>query len=746
MTIGTREQDNFIPAEGRRPPRRRSVARWAALTLCGLYAFLFLWKIPSYYVYLRDECLGTACGRSVLTPLPSEAVASLGLTDAAFAGLYTGLSLFFFSVYLAVAVLILRKRPKEPMSWIAAVALNSQHITTFILTQWEGLGWLASALADLSMVAFIVFLLLFPDGRIVRGWMFWTALGAACVRNLAWYFPEQPWGAQRWPIWLTLLWMIVLYGTILWSRIVRYRRHADVAEKQQTKWVVYGLLLSQSGIVAVSVAPLLADRHFYSASGYETWKLVMDVAVQLLLLLIPVTLGISMLKKRLWDVDPIVNRTIVYGVLSTAIVALYSLAVWYLSIVFRTGPNMILSVLGAGLVAFAFAPLKARIQRIVNRLVYGGPSDPYSVLEKLGQRLKEPSSPDEVLDIVVRTVKDSLRLPYAAIRWNYQGEWRRAAAVGQESGEPIGIPLIDSGQEVGTLLVCARSPEEKFGEADWKLLRLLARQAGSVVRSVKQSMDIQLLLGDLLETREQLIFAREEERRSMRKNLHDDIAPRLAALRLTSSLAADWIRKDPNKAIDLLSKFKQDIGETVDEIRGIVYDLRPQALDELGLIGAVRQRIEQVRQLRQLRDLEADEPFEVELEAPDELPILPAAVEVGAYRILTEALVNVVKHARASLCRIRISLETEEDSGALTLLVADNGIGLGSREEAPASAEESKGGLGLFSLRERAEELGGSCYIGPGESGGTRIEARLPLRAGTIHGRGSNHAAYSVGR
>jgi signal transduction histidine kinase len=457
-----------------------------------------------------------------------------------------------------------------------------------------------------------------------------------------------------------------------------------------------------------------------------------------MMLPIPVTLGISMFRKRLWDIDPIVNRTLVYAGLSVIIIALYSLTVWYLAVIFQTGQNMVFSLLAAAVVAIVFAPLKERLQRIVNRLIYGEQNDPFSVLLKLGNRLKESSSPEAVLDTVVRTVRDSLRLPYAGIDLLQNGEKTRVAAAGAETPDLLSIPLVASGHEIGSLLVCARSPGENFNDADRKLLGILARQAGTVVQGVKQAMEIQLLLGDLQQTREQLIFAREEERRSMRRNLHDDIAPRLAAMRLTASLVVDWIRKDPRKAIDIMEKYKQDIGDTVEEIRSIVYDLRPQALDELGLIGAIRQRIDQIRHIQQVRDITDTAPLDVELRAPEQLPILPAAIEVGAYRIATEALVNVVKHSQADACIISVALD--QIDGYMIIEVTDNGVGLASRQP----GADTKGGLGLFSIKERAEELGGTCLIEQAGSGGTHIMARLPLRIPETKG-GIEHAAHSAG-
>lgn len=705
----------------RRPTGRRFAALTAVSLLCACYAVLLLSKIPAYYRYLRDVCYQNVCERSVMTPLPPAAARHAGLSASEYAGLHIGAALLLFLVYGFVALLILRKRPGEPISWLAAVALVSLQSTSFIQIQWEEIGWAGDVLGEISSLSFILFLLLFPNGRTVSRPLFWIAVGLSALRNIAWYFPDRPWGAGQWPGAVTLLWMVLMYGAIFYSQMLRYKRHAAVTEKQQAKWVLYGLLLAFVNVLAVSAAPLLIRPDFYEVKD-PVWMFVLDLAVQLFMLPIPVTLGISMLRKRLWDIDPIANRTLVYMSLSAILIMLYSLIVGYLSFLFRTGPNMIFSLAGAGLVAVGFAPLKEKLQRIVNRFIYGAQHDPYSVLEKLGVRLNEPSTPDVVLGIVVRTIKDSLRLPYVCIHLTHGGEQLMVAAEGREEGEAVSIPFYSYDRTIGSLNVCTRSPGEGFSEADWKMLNFLARQAATVVQGIRQAMEIQRLAGDLQDTREKLIFAREEERRAMRKNLHDDIAPRLAAMRLTSSLVVDWIRKDPAKAIEIVNKFKQDIGDTVNEIRGIVYDLRPSALDELGLSGAIRQRIEQIRHMQQVKHIVQPASLEVDLEAPEHLPFLPAAVEVGAYRIVTEALVNVAKHAGATRCRIQIMLDSVEQK--MVLEIADNGVGL----EAGRLSREEPGGLGLHSIRERAEELGGSCDIGPAVTGGTRVTACLPLK------------------
>ncbi|AJY74852.1 sensor histidine kinase [Paenibacillus beijingensis] len=708
------------------------VFRLTGMFMFGLIAVLFVSKIPSYYVYLKETCLMTACEYAAITPLPRQVVEKAGLTETGFALLYTGITLGFFLIYFAVAALILAKRPREPISIIASLALMSLVTPTFIGMQWRWYEGLVAVIDGLTMVSFILFLLWFPNGKFVRPWVTYPTIGLLAIRLISSCFPNQPWGIEQWPMWCNFLWFALQYGILLYNQYYRFRYAAVAVEKQQTKWVFYGIMLSLTGVFLLSFLPVFFQSDFYEIRD-PVWMFLLDLGVMLCTLPIPVTLGISVMRKRLWDIDPIVNRTLVYFLLSTLIIALYTLIVWYLSVLFHSEHYRFYSLFAAGVVAVVFAPLKEKLQRMVNQMLYGKKEDPYTALLQLGIRLKETLNPVESLDIVVQTVIDSLRIPYAGIGLIQNGETVLVAGERKENDQgEFSIELSSGGTALGWLYMGARSPGESFTEADRKLIDAIARQAGIVVRSVKQAMDIQLLLENLRESKEALIFAREEERREMRRNLHDDIAPRLAAMRLTASVASDWIRKDPEKAMEILTKFKADISETVDEIRGIVYDLRPHALDELGLVGAVRQRVEQLRDMQAVNGITDVDLLDIRLDAPDQLPNLPAAVEVGAYRIASEALVNVVKHADASSCVIRIAL----DECDLVIETTDNGIGLSGFYANRAG----KQGIGLTSIRERALELGGSCVIESFENGrGTKITARLPIKPLLDHGEGHVH-------
>jgi signal transduction histidine kinase len=313
----------------------------------------------------------------------------------------------------------------------------------------------------------------------------------------------------------------------------------------------------------------------------------------------------------------------------------------------------------------------------------------------------------------VKTVREALKLPYAAIALPRDPNGFEVVATSGEEppGDPLVLPLSYGGESVGELLLAPRAPGESFSAADRRLLDGLARHAGVAVHGVR-------VMADLRRSRERLVLAREEERRRLRRDLHDELAPTLAALGLSAATVGELISTDPKEAAFANEKLQAAIRATVGDVRRLVYDLRPPALDELGLIEAIRERAS--------RYGVGDEGFRATVEAPDELPPLPAAVEVAAYRIMQEALTNVSRHARASACTVRLACTESPSSRAITIEVTDDGVGL---------PETPEGGVGLHSMRERAAELGGECEIVSSWPSGTRVFARLPFREPLLEGR-----------
>jgi signal transduction histidine kinase len=515
---------------------------------------------------------------------------------------------------------------------------------------------------------------------------------------------------------IQLLWYVSSTAVLIYSQIYRFRQVSSPAERQQTKWVVYGVSI---GFIGFSGMSLLFDPRFHD--GTALTYVYLNALLNLALTAIPVTLAMAVMRRRLWDIDPLVKRTLVYAALTVSVVLLYTCAVLYLGQLFQSGNGFFVSLLATAIVSVAFAPLKEWLQRHINRLMKGRHDEPYEVLLELGNQLIRPLPPDAMLDAVVRTVKSALRLPYTGIAIGVGGHETVVASDGEPVDNPLAFPIIHRGEEVGTLYTASRSPGEAFSSEDGKLLDVLLRQAGPIVENVKMTLGMKLLVQDLQESREKLVLAREEERRQIRNNLHDDLAPRLAALALNAATAQKYVAKEPAAAIEMLADLRQVIRSTVEEIRTLVHDLRPPTLDELGLVGAIQIRIDELNKpaLKLAGERRADSLL-IRLDAPSSLPAMPAAVEVAVYRIVTESLANVVKHAQATSCTVRLDI-----SPAMELLIeiTDNGSGIHSMPQTSAST----GGIGLGSIRERAAELGGQCAIERTEQGGTRVSAILPL-------------------
>jgi signal transduction histidine kinase len=372
--------------------------------------------------------------------------------------------------------------------------------------------------------------------------------------------------------------------------------------------------------------------------------------------------------------------------------------------------NLLVSILAAGLVAVLFQPLRERLQRGVNRLLYGERDDPYAVLSRLGSRLESRLAPDAVLPAVTRTVQEALKLPYAEIQLRREDGFETAAAAGNPAENMLRLPLVYGGETVGRLVVGPRAGDGGFADVEWRLLEDLAHQIGASAHAALMTDEALRLSADLQRSRERLVEAREEERRRLRRDLHDGLGPQLSSQALTIDAVRTLMRRDPDAAEELLLDLKADAQDAVTDIRRLVYGLRPPALDDLGLLGALRESAAQY----------SAKGLSVSVEGPERLPPLSAAVEVAAYRIAQEALTNVARHAGASTGTVHFALE---EASVLCLEVRDNGRGMPNSQENTSV----RAGVGLTSMRERASELGGSLVVEPLPEGGTRVRARLPL-------------------
>jgi signal transduction histidine kinase len=451
---------------------------------------------------------------------------------------------------------------------------------------------------------------------------------------------------------------------------VRRWRLGTVVERRQVQLLAAAAALP---VVAVPIA-------FAGAGGWA-----FDVAA----LPLPFAIGVAVLTRGLYDLRTAANRGLVWLTLSAVVAGTYALVIVGVgSVVHVDRQAAWLPWLAAAVVAVSFAPVRDALQRGVNRLTYGRWDEPYDVLATLGSRLEASTAVTALLaDMTAELQALGLREPGL---FDAGGTLLAGSA---SDGHDAEVPLSAFGERVGSLRY--RRPATPLRARDRQLLDDLAGLLGGVLHA-------QQLETDVRRGRESLVLTREEERRRLRRDLHDGLGPALAGHLLRLDLIRSRAGHDTSVRAEL-DALGEDLRSTVHEVRRVVEGLRPPALDELGLAGALTEATAR---------LTAGTALELELRV-DDLPVLPAAVEVAAYRIVTEAVTNVVRHAQASRCEVDLQVR----GNALHVVVTDDGTG-----EPPA---DRRGGHGLHTMRERAEELQGTCRIRHGE--GTQVVALLPL-------------------
>jgi len=688
--------------------RPRLRGRWLLLAhtiwvvVAAISLGLFIVSVPVSFAARQGICAANTCAGGRLNLEGVQALQALGFSIGAYAAYVTLLDIVFVLGYTAVGAVIFWRKSDELMALFVALTLvlfgATWPLVPDLLAQAHpALRSLASTWEPLGFAAFVMLVYLFPDGRFVPRWVRWPALTGVLVEVLAIFFPDSPFNTDTWPTLLRVPLELIVFGLLVFTQIYRYVHVSGPVQRQQTKWVVFGLTLTIVGGALYALLGALFPALDQPGLAHLLFDLLgRTIFGTFTLLLIPLAIGIAILRYRLWDIDLIINRTLVYSALSTSVAGIYVLVVGGLGALFQARGELAISLIATALVALLFQPLRDRLQRGVNRLIYGERDDPYAVISRLGRRLESTLAPDAVLPTIVQTVQETLKLPYVAIPLDQDGVCTAAASVGTPATGTLNIPLVYQNEIVGQLILGPRTADEAFGLADRRLLDDLARQAGVAAHAVR-------LTADLQRSRERLVTAREEERRRLRRDLHDGLGPALATQTLKLEAARDLISNDPTHAEALLSDLIAQSQTSIADIRRLVYALRPPALDELGLAGAIREQAAQYGQTN----------TRIAVDAPEQLPPLPAAVEVAAYRIAQEALTNVVRHAQAHTCTIRLALDD-----ALCLEISDDGRGL---------PEERQMGVGLNSMRERAAELGGTCVIEAASGGGARVYARLPL-------------------
>lgn len=588
-------------------------------------------------------------------------------------------------------------RPSNPIGWLF-IADGIGHATTALG------GTLAPLLADagastavqrvivtVTMAAWPwsiglflpLALLLFPTGRLLSPRWRWAAIGIIATSPLFvvemvgsgdTISPGLPGGYLAISSYDTLqpLWTatevrnLVAILLALTCLLIRYRR-ADEMGRRQLLW-----LLLASVIALLFVTP---------------WAFIAGTPIFVLLAipLIPIAVAVAIVRYQLLDIRLVVSRALAWALLSLVAVGVYAALAALLDslIASRVGRSAAVTVF----VALIIAPVLPRLQQLVDRALYGDRHDPARVASRVGEQLSAG------LPGVVAAVRSALRLPYAALT---VGD-RVVAADGTPPEVVVPLQLEYGGDVVGSLEIGVRSGESGLGSADLSVLGLVAVPLAVAVHATRLSAELQ-------SSREKLVSAREEERRRLRRDLHDGLGPTLTGVAFSADAAANLVSTNPERASELLAMLRADTRAAIADVRRLVEDLRPPALDELGLVGALRQRADQL-------SFRADgTSIQVSVTA-DGLPVLPAALEVAAYRIATEALTNIVRHSRATSAVLALHWGTD-----LELEVTDNGPPNGAWHP----------GVGLRAMEERASELGGKFEAGPTPHGGL-VRAHFPL-------------------
>ncbi|HEX4864429.1 MAG TPA: sensor histidine kinase [Acidimicrobiales bacterium] len=614
-------------------------------------------------------------------------------------------SMSFYSFHAAAAVaytlmgaLIVPRSPRNVVGWLfLMIGFGSMlFVVSAVYGSYRLLGWVAHWSFPLSVGLVPLLLLVFPNGRLPSSrwrfvvWMGVAGLGVSMTFLAigAWQDPyllfdpealhsQSAETALRLASGGLVLAVASMVGAVA-ALIARWRR-ADGATRQQIKVLAFGGVAMPLGFAVEFVF------------GLPLASLVLGAAL-------PLTAGVAILLHGLYDLDLVLNRSLVYATITLIGAGIYELVATVLGPIFalrRGRPPLV----ATGVIAVLFHPLARRVQRGVNRILYGDRDEPYTVLRRLTHRLEQAADAGRMLPWVAETVVETLRLPYAGIELVNGDEVRLVAEHGRRILELERFAMTYQGEVVGSLLVTARSSSQPLSTRERTLLNDLAVQAGAAANTVR-------LTDALLRSRERLVRSREEERRRLRRDLHDGVGPALAGMTMQVGAARAMLPQDRARADRLLGQPDEQLQACVVESRRGVEDLRPPILDQSGLVQAIRQGVSIFAGAR--------EGPVIEVVASELIGELPAAVEVAAYRIAIEAVTNAVRHAGAHRCGVELTIERK----GLVVEIDDDGIGL---------TEHYRPGVGLTSMRERAEELGGTFAMESSDGGGTRIRARLPL-------------------
>jgi signal transduction histidine kinase len=509
------------------------------------------------------------------------------------------------------------------------------------------------------------------------------------------------------------LWLFLGAIAAIGLVITTYVTTASAYARRRIRLLVFGTLVGFGPAGLVTAVPTAG----FGANAWLRWPFVIPLMAAM-----PVAYAVALWRYSLVGFDRALNRGLVYLLVSTILFGVYFAALTFFHTLLPV--NMVgRAALGAAVAlvaAVTLRPLRDRVQRLVDRLFYGGWYDYRGLVEEVGQALARTLDPETLAEVLVRRVPRAMHLPGSALWLERAGRMEIAGTSGVDvrdaqararEGGAAGlwavsmarnhavVPLVVEGQEVGTWVLAARRGEE-WGPEDERILAALGHQAALAAQNVRLVAALRAKVAEVEDVHRRLLVAREEERADLARELHDGVIQDLIGLRYRLEALQEEEEKGEGEEAERVEEVHVQVGELVDELRRLCGDLRPSALDQLGLAAALRELAREVT----ARGL----PVEVHLEDV----VLPDEVAIGLYRICQEALSNAWRHAEAT--QAVVALACEEDGVVLT--VADDGCGFD-----PALVREQNGCFGLLGMSERAETLGGHLVVESAPGEGTRV-------------------------
>ena len=683
---------------------RRYTARWVAWSI-GIVSIALM--VAALVLFLIDRAQGT---------LPESV------------GPWTLLGGIDIAVNIPVpilGVLIASRRPENRIGWLylgASLVLGivafGQVYSAHVLLADPGflpggrfMAWLSTVLLPIPICLLPFLLLLFPTGHLPSSrwrpvaWL--SAAVLACLTFSGAVFATTVWAdpfagseeavADSVPGIALAVFVVaaVAYPVVMLlsfaSVVVRFRRSTG-DERLQLKWFV-----AAAAVVAVTFS-----------LGFFSDTVAASLAASLSLAFLDVAIALAILKYRLYDIDVIIGKTIVYGVLAAFITAVYVVLVVVIGAFI--GVTEGLSLLATAIVAVAFQPIRQRAQRIANRLVYGKRATPYEVLSEFSEHVGEAYAGEDILPRMARLLAEGTGASTAIVWLRVGSEIRPAAVWPSNGGAPaprrligdkvpefvdvsVAVPVRHQGELLGVFTL-VKPPNEPLSPVEQKLVADLAAQAGLVLRNSR-------LIEDLRASRQRLVAAQDEERRRLERNLHDGAQQQLVALAVKARLACTLVGREPEKELEMLGDLQEGLGDALETLRDLARGIYPPLLADKGLPSAV-----------EAQSRKASMPVRVET---DSIGRYSQEFEAAVYFCVLEALQNASKYAEASDVTVRLW----QENGDLLFSVADDGRGF--------DRETTSLGAGLQNMTDRLAALGGTLNIRSRPGGGTTVSGRIPV-------------------